>query len=178
MAEQMGHTWDRVGTVSPRGLGGRARGEQGPGGGQAYHAVGVTAVVVHAVLHQLLLVQVAGATVRASEGGPVGDGAGAGTGGEWCCPPSYGPAGSPSPALWALLSWSLCPLHVPSGPPSLSFLDVAARPEWCLSGPSLRTALPLGGDRWAGPGPPGSPPAGVEALRSSSGWSHTAHPVT
>lgn len=93
----MGHTWDREGAVSPRGLGGRARGEQGPGGGQAHHAVGVAAVVVHAVLHQLLLVQVAGATVRASEGGPVGDGAGAGAGGEWRCPPSYGSAGSPSP---------------------------------------------------------------------------------
>ena len=26
--------------------------------------------------------------------------------------------------------------------PSLSFLDVAACPEWCLSGPSLRTGAP------------------------------------
>lgn len=138
--------------VSPRGLGGRACGEQGLGRRQAYHAVGVAAVVVHAVLHQLLLVQVAGATVRASEGGPIGDGAGAGARGEWRCPSSYGLAGSPSPALWALWSWSPSSSahstrtsHLVT--PSLSFLDVAARPEWCLSGPSLRTALPLGGDR-------------------------------
>lgn len=69
--------------------------------------------------------------------------------------------------------------------PSLSFLDEAACPEWYLSSPSLRTTLPTGGDRWSGPGPPGSPPAGVEALRrgpssppTSSGRSHTAHPVT
>lgn len=84
----------------------------------AYHAVGVAAVVVHAVLHQLLLVQVAGATVRASEGGPIGDGAGVGVRGEWRCPSSSGPAGSPSPALWALWLWSPCPLHVPPGPPT------------------------------------------------------------
>lgn len=46
----------------------------------AHHTVGVTSVVVHTVAQQLLLVQVAGTTVRAGEGGPVGDGAGAGRG--------------------------------------------------------------------------------------------------
>ena len=73
-------------------------------------------------------------------------------GGKWRCPSSYGLAGSPSSALWALWSWSPSSSarstrtsHLVT--PSLSFLDVAARPEWCLSGPSLRTALPLGGDR-------------------------------
>lgn len=34
----------------------------------AHHTVGIAAVVVHTVLHQLLLVQVAGTTVRAGEG--------------------------------------------------------------------------------------------------------------
>ena len=76
----------------------------------------------------------------------------AGARGKWRCPSSYGLAGSPSSALWALWSWSPSSSarstrtsHLVT--PSLSFLDVAARPEWCLSGPSLRTALPLGGDR-------------------------------
>lgn len=45
-------------------------GAQAPGqlAAGAHHTVGIAAVVVHAVLHQLLLVQVAGATVRAGEG--------------------------------------------------------------------------------------------------------------
>lgn len=46
------------------------------GAGAAHHAVGVAAVAFHTVLHQLLLVQVAGAAVRAGECGPVGDVAG------------------------------------------------------------------------------------------------------
>lgn len=109
----MGHTWDRARRwgVSPWG---RACGEQGPRGGRAYHAVGVAAVVVHAVLHQLLLVQIAGTTVRASKGGPVGDGAGPGQGVSGAAPlptaqparppPHRGPCCGGAPAL-------LCTFH-------------------------------------------------------------------
>lgn len=81
-----------------------------PGGlaADAHHAVGVTAVVVHAVLHQLLLVQVSGAAVRAGEGGPVGDSTGeGGVSSGWAryCPPSCSPAlPTPTQACSALPS--------------------------------------------------------------------------
>lgn len=39
----------------------------------AHHTVGITTVTFHAVLHQLLLIQIAGSAVGASEGRPVGD---------------------------------------------------------------------------------------------------------
>jgi hypothetical protein len=39
----------------------------------AHHTVGITAVTFHAVLHQLLLIQIAGSAVGAGEGRPVGD---------------------------------------------------------------------------------------------------------
>lgn len=42
----------------------------------AHHTVGVTAMALHTVLHQLLLIQIAGSTVGTSKGGPVGDIAG------------------------------------------------------------------------------------------------------
>lgn len=96
-----------------------------------HHAVGVTAMVVHAVLQQLLLVQVTGATVGAGEGGPVGDGAGAVVGDEWG-PPACGMAHPGLPAH------SGSPLHSvahPFPPPgwALAFLRMPAHPV----GPSL-----------------------------------------
>lgn len=51
---------------------------QRPHAAAAHHTVGVAAVTLHTVLHQLLLIQIAGSAVRASEGRPVGDIAGNG----------------------------------------------------------------------------------------------------
>lgn len=46
---------------------------QKPYAADTHHTVGITAVTFHAVLHQLLLIQIAGSTVGASKGRPVGD---------------------------------------------------------------------------------------------------------
>lgn len=46
---------------------------QKPYATDAHHTVGITTVTFHAVLHQLLLIQIARSAVGASEGRPVGD---------------------------------------------------------------------------------------------------------
>lgn len=119
-------------------------------GAGAHHAVGVAAVVVHAVLHQLLLVQVAGTAVRAGEGGPVGDGAagvGSVSGGQAglahlpaACPDPI--TGLPCPPLCGLratgrkeaqpkcqglrLPWALC---FPPAHPTATALELCSPPS-------------------------------------------------
>lgn len=51
---------------------------QKPCAADAHHTVGVTAVTLHTMLHQLLLIQIAGSAVGASKGGPIGNIAGGG----------------------------------------------------------------------------------------------------
>lgn len=106
-----------------------AAGTRQPHVGQAHHAVGVAAMAVHTVPHQLLLVQVAGAAVGAGEGGPVGDGAGAAWAGE------RQPLGmAHPPAAW----------RGPTGPRAARRPSWTSRPARALSLTSHPTTTALG----------------------------------